>query len=322
MHLEPDMKFLIFTGQGSQFVGMIKDLYDNFDIVKKVVKKANESLSFNLSNLMFNGPSSELVLTQNAQPAILTASIAIFELLKSELGFDFDISAGHSLGQYSSLVAAGSLELEDAVFAVYNRGKYMQEAVSVGLGAMMAVIGNNIKEVEDLCKEISKDKDFYCDIANYNAPTQIIVSGYKKGIAKLQSLIKENNLGKTIMLDVSAPFHCKLMEPVVEKMQKVLDSIKINPTNKIIIENVNSNIIKSPQEIKQSLLDQIAKPVRWIDNVNKALSYPIELIVECGPKDVLSVMLKRNVKNVNISGIFDLKSYNTFRESVWVTKAV
>jgi [acyl-carrier-protein] S-malonyltransferase len=308
------MNFLIFTGQGSQFVGMIKDLYDNFDIVKNIVKKADESLSFALSNLMFNGPSEELLLTQNAQPAILTSSIAVYELIKKELGFKFEISAGHSLGQYSSLVAANSICLEDAVFAVYNRGKFMQEAVSVGIGAMMAVMGNNIKEIEDLCKEVSKDSEFYCDVANYNAPTQIIVSGYKKGVERLQSFIKEKNLGKTIMLDVSAPFHCKLMEPVIEKMEKVLDRITIKPVEKIVIENVNSSIIKTPNQIKQSLLKQIANPVRWVDNVNKALEYDIKSIVECGPKDTLSSMLKRNVKNVNISGIFDLKSYNTFKE--------
>jgi len=308
------MNFLIFTGQGSQFVGMIKDLYDNFDIVKNIVKKADESLSFALSNLMFNGPSEELLLTQNAQPAILTSSIAVYELIKKELGFEFEISAGHSLGQYSSLVAANSICLEDAVFAVYNRGKFMQEAVSVGIGAMMAVMGNNIKEIENLCKEVSKDSEFYCDVANYNASTQIIVSGYKKGVERLQSIIKEKNLGKTIMLDVSAPFHCKLMEPVIEKMEKVLDRITIKPLEKIVIENVNSSIIKTPNQIKQSLLKQIANPVRWVDNVNKALEYDIKSIVECGPKDTLSSMLKRNVKNVNISGIFDLKSYNTFRE--------
>jgi [acyl-carrier-protein] S-malonyltransferase len=308
------MNFLIFTGQGSQFVGMIKDLYDNFDIVKNIVKKADESLSFALSNLMFNGPSEELLLTQNAQPAILTSSIAVYELIKKELGFEFEISAGHSLGQYSSLVAANSICLEDAVFAVYNRGKFMQEAVSVGIGAMMAVMGNNIKEIENLCKEVSKDSEFYCDVANYNSPTQIIVSGYKKGVERLQSVIKEKNLGKTIMLDVSAPFHCKLIEPVIEKMEKVLDRITIKPVEKIVIENVNSSIIKTPNQIKQSLLKQIANPVRWVDNVNKALEYNIKSIVECGPKDTLSSMLKRNVKNVNISGIFDLKSYNTFRE--------
>jgi [acyl-carrier-protein] S-malonyltransferase len=308
------MNFLIFTGQGSQFVGMIKDFYDNFDIVKNIVKKADESLSFALSNLMFNGPSEELLLTQNAQPAILTSSIAVYELIKKELGFEFEISAGHSLGQYSSLVAANSICLEDAVFAVYNRGKFMQEAVSVGIGAMMAVMGNNIKEIENLCKEVSKDSEFYCDVANYNSPTQIIVSGYKKGVERLQSVIKEKNLGKTIMLDVSAPFHCKLMEPVIEKMEKVLDRITIKPVEKIVIENVNSSIIKTPNQIKQSLLKQIANPVRWVDNVNKALEYNIKSIVECGPKDTLSSMLKRNVKNVNISGIFDLKSYNTFRE--------
>lgn len=309
------MNFLIFTGQGSQYVGMLKEFYDNFDIVKAVVRNADESLSFSLSNLMFNGPRNELVLTQNAQPAILTTSIAIYELLKNELGFGFDISAGHSLGQYSALVADGCLSLEEAVFAVYNRGKFMQEAVSVGSGAMMAVITSNIKDIENLCQEVSKNSEFYCDVANYNSISQIIVSGYKKGIEKLQDIIKEKNFGKTIMLDVSAPFHCKLMEPVVEKMQTVLDKIAINSAKRIIIENVASNIIKTPNQIKQSLLDQIAKPVRWFDNVNKALEYSVKFIVECGPKDILSSMLKRSVKNINISGIFDLKSYNAFRDT-------
>ncbi len=309
------MNFLIFTGQGSQFVGMIKDLYDNFDTVKSIIKRVDKTLSFPLSELMFNGPIEELTLTKNAQPAILGSSIAIYELLKSELGFEFDISAGHSLGQYSSLVAAESISLEDAIYAVYNRGKFMQEAVSASVSAMMAVIGSKIKEIENLCKEVSKEEGCYCDVANYNVPTQIVVSGYKKGIEKLQNVIKELNLGKTIMLDVSAPFHCKLMEPVVEKMGKVLDKISIKPANKIVIENVNSNIIKTPQEIKHSLLEQIAKPVKWVDNVNKALELKVNSIVECGPKDILSSMLKRSLKNVNISGIFDFKSYNTFREN-------
>lgn len=308
------MRFLIFTGQGSQFVGMARDLYDNFDIVKAVINKADKALLFPLSNLMFNGPTNELTLTKNAQPAILCSSIAVYELLKTELGLDFDISAGHSLGQYSSLVASGSICLEDALYAVYNRGKFMQEAVSVGSGAMMAVIGTHIQEIEKLCKELSKEESFYCDIANYNSVNQVIVSGYKKGVERLKDLILDQNLGKTIMLDVSAPFHCKLMAKVVEKMQKVLDTIEIKPVNKIVIENVSSKIITTPQEIKVSLLEQISKPVRWVDNVQKALDFGLDSIIECGPKDILSSMLRRFIKNINISGIFDVKSYNSFRE--------
>lgn len=310
------MKFLAFTGQGSQWVGMCKDLYDEFDIVSKIVRRADDAAGFSLSKLMFNGPENELILTQNAQPAILTCSIAIYELLKSETGFDFDICAGHSLGEYSALVAAGSLNLEDAVYAVHKRGMFMQEAVAEGVGAMAAVITNEHNKIRQLCEQISQDKDAYCDIANYNAKNQIIISGYKKGIDQMINAAKREKIGKVIPLSVSAPFHCDLMKPVQEKMSKVLNKIEFKSPSRPVIENVYSDVIENNLRIKDYLIDQIVHPVNWLGNINKAITMGADEFIEMGPKNILTAMLKREYRKADIKAVVDLKSYNKYKEGL------
>ena len=310
------MRFLVFTGQGSQWVGMCKDLYDKFKVVREVIHRANDALDFSLIKLMLDGPENELILTQNAQPAILTCSIAIHELIKSENGFDFDICAGHSLGEYSALVAAGALDLEDAVYAVHKRGMFMQEAVAKGVGAMAAVITDNHAKIKQLCRQVSQDKDAYCDVANYNAKRQIIISGYKKGVDKMIEIAKKEKIGKIIPLNVSAPFHCDLMKPVQEKMSKVLDKIAFKNPNKPVIENVYSDVIKDKSKIKDYLIDQIVYPVNWLGNINKAIAMGADEFIEMGPKNVLTAMLKREYRKADVKAIVDLKSYNRYRGSL------
>ena len=312
------MNAILFPGQGSQIVGMGSEFYNKFEIVKKIFKEADEKLNFKISKIILEGPEEKLKLTQNTQPAILTVSYAIFSVLKKEFNFDFkstNFFAGHSLGEYSALVCAESLKFSDALFLLFERGKAMQEAVPVGQGSMIAVLGLKINEINDLIKEVKTDG--VCEIANDNADGQMIISGDNKSINSLQILLKENKK-KFIPLNVSAPFHCSLMKPAAVKMKEKINSVNFKKPLFDIICNVTSQPENNAENIKKLLIEQICSTVRWRESVINMSKEKIMNFIEIGPGKVLSGMIKRTVKNTNcfsINSIDDMKKItNEFKK--------
>jgi len=312
------MSALLFPGQGSQIVGMGLEFYNNFDIVKKIFKDADEKLNYSISKLILNGPEDQLQLTQNTQPSILTVSFSIFKVLKDEFNFDFNTFkyfAGHSLGEYSALVCSESLKFEDAIYLLHERGKAMQEAVPVGKGSMLAILGAKIKDIYDLLNSF-KEKGI-CEIANDNADGQVIVSGDKDSIISFQSLLKEKKI-KSIPLKVSAPFHCSLMKSAANKMRDKIKNINFgNPTHSIL-SNVTAKIEKNPENIKKLLIDQIFSTVKWRETIINISNEGVSNFVEIGPGKVLTGMVKRTVKNANcfsINSVDDIKNLkNEFKK--------
>ena len=305
------MSALLFPGQGSQIVGMGSEFYNNFDIVKKIFKDADEKLNYSISKLILNGPEDQLQLTQNTQPSILTVSFSIFKVLKEEFNFDFNTFnyfAGHSLGEYSALVCSESLKFEDALYLLYERGKAMQEAVPVGKGSMLAILGAKIKDIYDLLNSF-KEKGI-CEIANDNADGQVIVSGDKDSIVSFQSLLKEKKI-KSIPLKVSAPFHCSLMKSAADKMSDKIKNTNFRSPTHSILSNVTAKIEKNPENIKKLLIDQIFSTVKWRETIINISNEGVSNFVEIGPGKVLTGMVKRTVKNVNcfsINSIDDIKN--------------
>ena len=305
------MSALLFPGQGSQIVGMGSEFYNNFDIVKKIFKDADDKLNYSISKLILNGPEDQLQLTQNTQPSILTVSFSIFKVLKEEFNFDFNTFnyfAGHSLGEYSALVCSESLKFEDALYLLYERGKAMQEAVPVGKGSMLAILGAKIEDIYDLLNSF-KEKGV-CEIANDNADGQVIVSGDKDSIFSFQSLLKEKKI-KSIPLKVSAPFHCSLMKSAADKMSDKIKNTNFRSPTHSILSNVTAKIEKNPENIKKLLIDQIFSTVKWRETIINISNEGVSNFVEIGPGKVLIGMVKRTIKNVNcfsINSIDDIKN--------------
>ena len=305
------MSALLFPGQGSQVVGMGSEFYNNFDIVKKIFKEADEKLNYSISKLILNGPDGQLQLTQNTQPSILTVSFSIFKVLKEEFNFDFDTFnyfAGHSLGEYSALVCSESLKFVDAIYLLHERGKAMQEAVPIGQGIMLAILGAKINDIQDLLNSL-KDKGV-CEIANDNAEGQVIVSGDKNSVTSFKSLLKEKNI-KSIPLKVSAPFHCSLMKPAADKMRDKINNINFQKPKHSILSNVTAKIEKNPESIKKLLIDQIFSTVKWRETIINISKEGVSNFIEIGPGKVLTGMVKRTVKNTNcfsINSLDDIKN--------------
>ena len=305
------MSALLFPGQGSQVVGMGSEFYNNFDIVKKIFKEADEKLNYSISKLILNGPDEELQLTQNTQPSILTVSFSIFKVLKEEFNFDFDTFnyfAGHSLGEYSALVCSESLKFVDAIYLLHERGKAMQEAVPIGQGIMLAILGAKINDIQDLLNSF-KDKGV-CEIANDNAEGQVIVSGDKNSVTSFKSLLKEKKI-KSIPLKVSAPFHCSLMKPAADKMRDKINNINFQKPKHSILSNVTAKIEKNPESIKKLLIDQIFSTVKWRETIINISKEGVSNFIEIGPGKVLTGMVKRTVKNTNcfsINSLDDIKN--------------
>ena len=297
------MKAILFPGQGSQVVGMGSEFYNNFSSVKEIFNSADEKLKFKLSKIILEGPEDQLKLTQNTQPAILTVSYAIFKILKEEFNYNFENTkyfAGHSLGEYSALLCAGSLSFEDALYLLFERGKSMQEAVPVGKGGMLAVLGSENEEIEDCIKKI-KSKGI-CEIANDNAPGQIIVSGNIELIQELQNILKENKK-KSIMLPVSAPFHCSLMNAAATNMKSKIENVNFTKPNYEIITNVSASPTNDPADIKKLLVEQIYSKVRWRESILYMANQNINEYLEIGPGKVLTGLVKRILPSANSSSI-------------------
>ena len=302
------MKTLMFPGQGSQSVGMGADLYKNFELVKKIFNQADEKLNFHLSKIILDGPENELKLTKNTQPAIMTLSYSIYKLIVEEFGIDIKnikYFCGHSLGEYSALVSIGSLTFEDALYLLHERGKSMQEAVPEGRGAMLAVLGIKLEDIEKLINEI-KVKGI-CEIANDNSDSQVILSGEKKAIDEISDILKKNKK-KSIFLPVSAPFHCSLMKSAAEKMKDKILKTNFKKPNKEIISNVTARPVVDTEIIKKLLIDQISSKVRWRESLLYMVENGVNEFIEIGPGKVLSGLAKR------ISGNMNVKSINTIED--------
>ena len=304
------MKTILFPGQGSQIVGMGSEFYNNFKFVKKIFDEADNILNYKISKIILEGPEDELKLTRNTQPAILVVSYAIFSVLKKEFNFDFKDTkyfAGHSLGEYSALVCSQSLEFSDALFLLFERGKSMQEAVPVGKGKMIAILGSKIDEIN---KFISNERiKGVCEIANDNAEGQTIISGDVDSIDLLQNILKENNK-KFLPLNVSAPFHCSLMKPATIVMTDKINSINFKKPIFDIICNVTAKPENNPEVIKKLLVKQIFSTVRWRESLINMSKNKVTDYVEIGPGKALSGMVKRTIKNINcfsINSIDDMK---------------
>jgi len=297
------MRAILFPGQGSQFIGMGADFYKKFDLVKKNFSLVDESLGYPLSKIILEGPLEKLQLTENTQPAIMTVGVSIFNVLNQEFGLDLNKSkffAGHSLGEYTALVCAGSLNLENAAYLLKERGKFMQDSVSGKTGAMLAILGMKINEVEDEISSFSKHG--ICEISNDNSNSQIVISGEKNIIEKFNENLKKKKK-KGILLPVSAPFHCSLMKNAAEKMRE-----KINKTNFVkpfpsIISNVTAKKENDINKIKPLLIDQITSRVRWRESIDYMIKNEVKSFLEIGPGKVLSGLVKKINSDVEISNI-------------------
>lgn len=283
---------LVFPGQGSQYVGMGKELAQWSKAAGDTFAEADEALGFDLSRLCFAGPEEDLRLTENTQPAILTASVAAWRALGSEVDLEPACVAGHSLGEYSALVAAGSIAFSDAVMVVRERGRAMQEAVPADEGAMAALLGMGREEIIDICDTISSES-MVVAAANYNAPGQIVIAGHRAGVLGAIDLYKERGGKRAVQLPVSAPFHCGLMEPAARRMEEVLRDIRIDSPKTVLINNAEAVAVDEGSLVAPSLVRQVTSPVLWEDSVNVMTERGVTAFIELGPGKVLAGLIKR-----------------------------
>ena len=303
---------VIFPGQGSQAIGMGKEIYDKYQIVKDYFKEADESLNFNLSKLILEGPKNDLDLTINTQPAIFLVSYSIFNVLKKEYEINLNNAkffAGHSLGEYSALACAGYLKFSDTIKILKLRGEAMQNSVPKGVGGMVAILGSTAEKIENIFQE--NHGNFYAQIANDNSEGQIVVSGKLDDLKKMIEFLKKNNI-KSIQLPVSAPFHCSLMKEATDKMKNHINKLDLVKGLNDIISNVSAKSVSDPEEIKKLLIKQIENKVRWRESVLNMINENIDYFIEIGPGKVLTGLIKRinkEVKLVSINSDNDIKNF-------------
>ena len=302
---------VLFPGQGSQSVGMAKDLYNNFDYIKVLFEEAEDTLNLSIKKIIFEGPPDILNQTENTQPAIFLVSFAIFNVIKNETSFDItkaDYFAGHSLGEYSALACSNVINFRETIRLLKIRGNAMQNAVPKNEGGMVAVLGENIDKVQEI---IQKNKNnFNCFLANDNSNGQVVISGRLIDLEKFTIELKKFNI-KNIKLPVSAPFHCMLMSPATKIMDKQLNDVKFSTPNNMIVSNVTAEPSSDPHKIKNLLIEQIEKPVRWRESIINMINLGCDKFIEIGPGKVLSGLVKRidkNVKLISINNVEDLQN--------------
>ena len=304
----------VFPGQGSQYAGMGKDLAEKFPAARQVFEEADAALGFALSDLCFNGPDEQLQLTENTQPAILTVSIAALRAMESQGFPPAAFVAGHSLGEYSALVAAGSLPLGDAVRTVKARGRYMQEAVPVGAGAMAAILGLDLEVLKAVCEDASQGQ--VCSPANLNSPGQIVIAGDTAAIDRAIDLAKERGAKRALKLKVSAPFHCALMKPAADRLAVDLAQISFADLQVPLITNADANAVKSGAEGRAALIRQVAQPVRWLESVEFLTAHGVQSFVETGPGKVLSGLARQIDRNLRCVNVEDEASLRNAQEAL------
>ena len=297
----------VFPGQGSQKVGMCKDFYDNYACAKKVFEEADEALGFSISKLCFEGPEEDLRLTRNTQPAVLTCSVAALAVMR-EHGLEGEIAGGHSLGEYSALVAAGVISLQDAVVAVCKRGQFMQEAVPVGEGAMAAVIGLTPDEIVAICQNVEADCGEAVQAVNFNCPGQVVIAGATKAVEKANEALKAAGAKRAISLPVSAPFHSTLMKPAAERLKEVLDKIEFRDAKFPVVANVTAEPVTKAEEIRALLVKQAASPVKWEMSMRNMIRDGIDTYVEVGPGKTLTGFTRKIDRAMTALNVEDMAS--------------
>ncbi len=297
----------VFPGQGSQKVGMGKDLYDNYACAKKVFEEADEALGFSITKMCFEGPEEDLRLTKFTQPAILTCSVAALAVMR-ENGLESEAAGGHSLGEYSALVAAGVMSLQDAVVAVHKRGEFMQDAVPVGEGAMAAVMGLTPDEIVMICQKVEAGCGEAVQAVNFNCPGQVVIAGAAKAVEKANEALKAAGAKRVVPLPVSAPFHSTLMKPAAERLKEVLDKIEFRDAKFPVVANVTAEPVVQAEEIRALLVKQAASPVKWEMSMHRMIKDGFDTFVEVGPGKVLTGFTRKIDRTMNALNVEDMTS--------------
>ncbi len=293
---------LLFPGQGSQRVGMGRDLAHRFELARRTYQEADDALGFALSRICFEGPEDELTLTQHSQPAILATSMAVFRVLVAEKGLTFDVAAGHSLGEWTALCAAGALDFADGVRLTHLRGQFMQEAVPVGQGAMAALMGLELAAVIELCQEAGTDGE-PCEPANLNGAGQVVISGHAAAIERALGLARGKGARRAVKLNVSAPFHCSMMAPAATRLAAALAAVTVRPPAVPVVTNVTATAVTDPAELTRLLVEQVTAPVRWEESVRALAAAGVTRAYELGAGSVLRGLVKRIADGIEVTTI-------------------